>query len=230
MEIFLLPKQIYLQVQRQEHYKLDGGKNPGALKLTIRKFYLPEGASTQLKGVVPDVVLPSALTVLKIGEANMPESLPWDEVPSAPHAQLNRTAPYLPVLREKSATRIAADQEFQWLREDIDRARKQHDNPVISLNEQERRQETAEQQGRDKAHRKIRSQRPAIAEKQYEITLKNVGDAGLPPAATNAVVAASVTEDDDSASAPAPDFILDEGKRILADYLQLAAPRSAAAR
>lgn len=213
-----------------QHFKLDGGKNPGALKLTIRKFYLPEGASTQLKGVVPDLVLPSVLTAMKIGESNMPESLPWDEVPAAEHTHLNRTAPYLPALREKSASRIAADQEFKWLREDIDRVKKQRDNPVISLNEKERRQETAEQQARDAAHSRMRSKRRPTAEKQYEITLKNVGDAGLPAAMTNGVAAVSTPDGDESAKVPAPDFILDEGKRILADYLQLTVPRTAAVR
>jgi len=33
--------------------------DPGALKVTIQKFYPPSGASTQLRGVVSDIVLPS---------------------------------------------------------------------------------------------------------------------------------------------------------------------------
>ena len=31
----------------------------GAAKFTVQKYYLPNGSSTQLKGVVPDIVLPS---------------------------------------------------------------------------------------------------------------------------------------------------------------------------
>src|SRR5207253_3377261 len=31
--------------------------DPGALKLTIKKFYRASGVSTQLKGVVPDIIL-----------------------------------------------------------------------------------------------------------------------------------------------------------------------------
>ena len=42
---------------------------PGSLKVTIRKFYRASGASTQLKGVVPDIVLPSINNVLDTGEA-----------------------------------------------------------------------------------------------------------------------------------------------------------------
>src|SRR5258706_10413202 len=44
--------------------KQEPTENPGALKLTIRKFYRPDGSSTQLKGVVPDIILPSALAQL----------------------------------------------------------------------------------------------------------------------------------------------------------------------
>src|SRR4026208_1804927 len=44
--------------------------DPGALKLTIKKFYRPSGVSTQLKGVVPDIILPSVFNESKdIGEA-----------------------------------------------------------------------------------------------------------------------------------------------------------------
>src|SRR6266436_8051537 len=43
--------------------------DPGDLKLTIKKFYRASGASTQLKGVVPDIVLPSIFNESKeIGE------------------------------------------------------------------------------------------------------------------------------------------------------------------
>jgi carboxyl-terminal processing protease len=218
-------QQVIQLAPLMQRHNLNGGENPGALKLTIRKFYLPEGASTQLKGVVPDLVLPSALSIMKIGEANMPESLPWDEVPTAPHAQLNRTAPYLAALREKSAARISANQEFQWLRDDLERAKKQRDNPIVSLNEQERLQETAEQEVRDKTRQKIRAKRPPAAETQYEITIKNADTTGLPPALTNASAAVSspVDDADDENKTPVPDFLLDEGKRILADYVQLLA-------
>src|SRR5205814_5910416 len=39
--------------------------DPGALKLTIKKFYRASGASTQVKGVVPDIILPSVFTESK---------------------------------------------------------------------------------------------------------------------------------------------------------------------
>ena len=55
--------------------------DPGALKVTIRKFYRPSGASTQLKGVAADIILPSLGEAAGVGEAELQDPLPWDRVP-----------------------------------------------------------------------------------------------------------------------------------------------------
>src|SRR6185503_12512593 len=55
----------------------------GAAKFTIQKYYLPSGASTQLKGVVPDIVLPSIEDYLQIGEGDLPRALVWDQIPTS---------------------------------------------------------------------------------------------------------------------------------------------------
>lgn len=52
----------------------------GALKITIQKFYRINGESTQYKGVVPDIVVPTILDYLKSGEKYQDYSLPWDRV------------------------------------------------------------------------------------------------------------------------------------------------------
>ena len=58
--------------------------DPGTLKITIRKFYRVSGASTQLKGVVPDIILPDVWNYDDdIGETSLENPLPWDTVPSA---------------------------------------------------------------------------------------------------------------------------------------------------
>src|SRR5207253_8935457 len=54
--------------------------NPGAVKVTIRKFYRPSGSSTQLKGVVPDLVLPSLNNYAEVGEASLENPLSWDTI------------------------------------------------------------------------------------------------------------------------------------------------------
>ena len=65
------------------------------LKLTVRKFYRASGSSTQLKGVIPDIVLPSRNNVLEIGEASLDNPLPWDTIESAKFDRLNRVAQVL---------------------------------------------------------------------------------------------------------------------------------------
>jgi carboxyl-terminal processing protease len=55
----------------------------GAVKLTFQKFYRVNGGSTQLKGVMPDVVLPDSYEYLKIREKDNPIALPWDEIAKA---------------------------------------------------------------------------------------------------------------------------------------------------
>ena len=116
--------------------------DPGALKLTIKKFYRASGASTQLKGVTPDIVLPSVLNESKdIGETALENPLPWDTIQSAKFDHLNRVEPYLPELRKRSTERIRSDKEFSYIREDIELFKKQQTDKTVSLNEKMRLKE-----------------------------------------------------------------------------------------
>lgn len=58
------------------------GEKTGAAKLTVRRFYLPDGESTQKQGVVPDIPLPSFNNHLPIGEASLPRALGWNKRPN----------------------------------------------------------------------------------------------------------------------------------------------------
>ena len=59
------------------------GDDLGTVKLTLQKFYRINGGATQLKGVVPDVILPDRLEYLKFREKDNPDALKWDEIPKA---------------------------------------------------------------------------------------------------------------------------------------------------
>ncbi|MFY8005320.1 MAG: carboxy terminal-processing peptidase, partial [Chitinophagaceae bacterium] len=59
----------------------------GAVKLTFQKFYRVNGQSTQLKGIVPDVVLPDPYEYYKIREKDNVSALPWDEVAKVPYTE-----------------------------------------------------------------------------------------------------------------------------------------------
>ena len=51
-----------------------------AAKITIQKYYLPSGESTQLSGVKSDIVMDSANEFLPIGEADLKNALSWDKI------------------------------------------------------------------------------------------------------------------------------------------------------
>ena len=197
--------------------------DPGEFKMPVKKFYRAGGASTQINGVTSDIELPSVLSYYDIGERSMEYPLPWDEVPSANPQNLNRVAPYLADLREKSARRIASEKEFEYIRQDIEEYKKSQEDKSVSLNEPARIAEKKTADARQEARKKERLARA----KSGEITLKNVDVAGLQPPVvkTNATAAASVEIDpfadpDDSIAldASAQDPALEEAKRILADY------------
>lgn len=106
----------------------------GATKLTVQKFYLPNGASTQLKGVVPDIVLPSVDDFLPIGESDLPHALVWDEIPSSFFDGKPLSEALVAPLREASETRQESLDEFAYLRRGIDWFRAKQETKEVSLN------------------------------------------------------------------------------------------------
>jgi carboxyl-terminal processing protease len=162
----------------------------GALKITIRKFYRASGSSTQLKGIVPDIILPSLNNHMEVGEASLPNALAWDTVPSAKYDRLNIVPPLLPELRKRSEARVANDKDFGYVREEIERFKKAKEEKSVSMNEEERWQEKKENEARAEMRKKELRARPQPNYKTYEFTLKNVDLPGLPaPAAkTNTIV------------------------------------------
>ncbi len=178
--------------------------DPGALKVTIKKFYRPSGASTQKTGVVPDIVLPSVFNVSKdIGESTLDNPLPYDTIDRAEFQPVNEVAPYLTELRRRSEERIKSDKEFAYIREDIELFKKQQADKTISLNEAQRLKERAEADARVKAREKERLSRPELPEKVYELSLKEAllpaGVLPSPLAKTNASpVAAKVSSEQNS--------------------------------
>jgi carboxyl-terminal processing protease len=225
--------------------------DPGQLKITIQKFYRPSGASTQLRGVIPDIVLPSVWNHSReIGEDALENPLPWDTIPAARFERLDLVrASDLTDLLLRSSARVATNQDFVYIREDIELFRKQQADKTVSLNEQERLREREEARARQKAREEERRARPASNWKIYEITLKQAEEPGLPPPLSKshslaggtrtagaggdaeALAAATLTATGSDAAAeedkpPQVDPALEETERILLDYIELVRRRS----
>jgi carboxyl-terminal processing protease len=208
--------------------------DPGTLRLTIRKFYRAGGASTQLKGVISDIPLPSVHDEWEVGEGSMENALPWDEVTSADNLQnMHLVTPYLNELRKRSQKRVDSDKDFAYERDRIAEYKKQQADKTVSLNEAERLAEKKEQQAKDDARTKEISSRKKPNEKVYEITQENVNLSTLQPpksknadvAATSPTPAANAAPDEDAPDvgeeAVSNDSKLREAKNILIDYIGL---------
>lgn len=113
----------------------------GAAKITIQKWYLPDGNSTQLKGVESDIILPSINPYLSIGESDLPNALEWDSIRPLPwHIEdfgliTDSTKQKLEL---KSEQRQKELEEFIYLNENIDWFREKREQKKFSLNYHQR--------------------------------------------------------------------------------------------
>jgi carboxyl-terminal processing protease len=228
------PLQPYLdQYLHRKKIEFDPNYDPGALKITIKKFYRAAGVSTQLKGVLSDIELPSiwSYDTNELGESALPNALPCDEVTSADPENLNRVKPYLAELQERSRQRVAASKDFAYIQEDISEFLKLQADKSLSLNLVERQAEQKTKTARAEAIKKERLARKKSNEKIFELTLQNVDDAQLHPSPvkTNSVAMADAPAFDDDSDADVEaataegvlDPTLEEAKHILADYIAL---------
>jgi carboxyl-terminal processing protease len=76
----------------------------GDIKLTFRKFYRINGGATQLRGVVPDIVIPDRLENVKFREKDNPDALSWDEIPKASYTTWNPGYSFNSVVSQANST------------------------------------------------------------------------------------------------------------------------------
>jgi len=104
----------------------------GALKLTIQKFYRVDGGSTQYKGVIPDIVLPSMLDYLESGEQYMDNSLPWDKVDNVGHIPWAGAHLAVEAARKKSAVFVAGNIQFAKIAQESLKAKQRSKNTLVA--------------------------------------------------------------------------------------------------
>lgn len=117
----------------------------GMIKVTTHQFYRVNGASTQLKGVESDIVVPQVTAGFRIGESEMDYALPYDEITRASsYVQDPTLAKIMPELQKRSAQRVAADKDMQYVQEDVNRAVERLEKNEVSLSKTARKAESEE--------------------------------------------------------------------------------------
>ena len=154
----------------------------GFLKMTIQKFYRPSGSSTQMDGVKSDVVIPSIMDALEMGEAFMDHALPHDRIRGAVDFKpLDPQFLFIPSLKEMSQERVKANKDFAYVIQDIMKTKDRLTANTLTLNKSSRQKELAESDAQQKernAERRIRfaqmSKTDSESLKFYKVTLEDL--------------------------------------------------------
>ncbi|KRW82812.1 carboxy terminal-processing peptidase [Marinobacter sp. P4B1] len=180
--------------------------NHGQLKITQSKFYRVSGGSTQHKGVIPDIEIPSRIDKTRIGEDALDHALPWDQIEAVPHNRYFDFSGIIDELRERHEDRFATNPEFSLLQKEIEFLTQQRQMDYVSLNHAERKDQ----------HSQIENTRLTIANARRELRGEEPFDTLEDLEQWQDEQAADLDTTDDEL-----DFVIREGGHIMADLLEL---------
>lgn len=183
----------------------------GEVKLTIQNFYRINGGSTQLKGVIPDIVLPDNYSLLDIGEKEYDYALPFSEInPVVYDQKVYRTDKILPDVIRMSQNRVDQSPYFQLVRQNAERFKRQRDQSVFPLQIDQ--------------YKQMVETRKAEAEKYKDIYPANASLSVINPAQDLVYIQADssrIARNDDFIQAVRKDLHLAETLEILSDMIRL---------
>jgi len=170
------------------------GPGYGQLTLTIGKYYRVTGESTQHRGVMPDIELPSMVDVEIVGESTRDTALPWDRIQQTTFSADADLEPYVELLQSRQTERAMTDPDFVHLIDDIAAVDTLRNRDAVSLNMEQRTLEREQLQERQLARENER--RAAL---------------GLEPIATT----------DELETNEPVDVLLNQASRVVADMATL---------
>lgn len=112
----------------------------GSIHYTIAKFYRINGGSTQLRGVSPDIKMPTLVDDREFGERTEPNALDWDKISAASYEQYLNLDAFMPTLENNFKERTKDNVEFKILKNEMERYLKLKSSNFITVNYQDRKQ------------------------------------------------------------------------------------------
>lgn len=201
-----------------------GTQDAGQLKLTVDKFYRVNGASTQLKGVTPDIVLPSSINPKEFGEETQQDTLAWNQIPPVSyrplHLGIDAALPKLIRLHEERIARNPAwNLYLKGIQELVARRNEKSISLVMATRKRQRAQDDRARLVLINDWRKLKGLPPASnLENAYKLPTK-ISPTKSKPGAHSAPAGASGRPN--GASAIVPDVLLREAAHIVADMAAL---------
>ena len=179
----------------------------GQIKITESKFYRVSGSSTQAKGIEPDIVLPSTWDIEETGESSLDESLPWDTIRPIRHRIYNLNDFAIQRATDNHLERLSSDPNMQYILKIRQKYDQRKNRKQLSLNIDERK--------KDKLDRRLW----ILNTENSRRNLLNIDTFST----YNDLEA--FREDIDSEEISLEnDFLLNESKNIIIDYLKFSSP------
>ena len=224
-----------------------------ASKITIKQFYLPDGSSTQVKGVPSDIALPSVNEFLPIGEDDLPHALPWGEVEAVDWindwVKLKVDSPERPelmaALADASQARQESLEEFQFLRKQIKWRKKRYDEKAVSISLENRIQRKINEKAyidelddiyealgendyvMEEFLLKVTEDQDALSKEILSEPIKEIADSTIGEISTN-TLSKEIEETSEKEEEPVYDIYLRESARIMTDWVRaLEKPKAA---
>ncbi|MBO73644.1 MAG: hypothetical protein CMD33_00030 [Flavobacteriales bacterium] len=224
-----------------------------ASKITIKQFYLPDGSSTQVKGVPSDIALPSVNEFLPIGEDDLPHALPWGEVEAVDWindwVKLKVDGPERPelmaALADASQARQESLEEFQFLRKQIKWRKKRYDEKAISISLENRIQRKINEKAyidelddiyealgendyvMEEFLLKVTEDQDALSKEILSEPIKEIAGSTIGEISTNTLIK-DIEETSEEQEEPVYDIYLRESARIMTDWVRaLEKPKAA---
>ena len=179
----------------------------GQIKITESKFYRVSGSSTQSKGIEPDIVLPSTWDIEETGESSLDESLPWDTIRPIRHRIYDLNTYAIQAALENHKNRLSSDPNMQYILKIRKRYDQRKQKKELSLNMSQRKTDKLERRSwvlnAENSRRSLLNMNKFDSYEDLEAFREN---------------------DDSDQISLENDFLLNESKNIIVDYLIFSSP------
>lgn len=186
----------------------------GQITLTQQKFYRISGDSTQNRGVIPDIQLPSLYDINEVGENALQAALPWDKIQPTRFNELHDFSAQLPKLQALHEKRAQLSADFRHLVETNQLIDERRRIKQVSLNEAKRRAEKLEL---ETAQIELENNRRKALGLKLISSLDEIEDKLVDDENSD-----QLTDDKDKSDGPTP--LLTETGNILIDFINLNYP------
>lgn len=174
---------VQSMIQMNLPFNILSSRNTGktsAAKITIQKYYLPSGRSTQINGVKSDISIPSINMFLPIGESDLDNALPNDSIPAVNFRKtleqysFNKLA--IDTLKKDAEERRKKSDVFNYLNENIDFFKQKREKKTFSLNLEHRLDQRIQENSKNEDFKKIFKEFSKLSYPSREIVLSIVSN------------------------------------------------------